>query len=69
MRERLWSVSEERVAVDVEGACFVLAGRAEERVDRWADFDFGEACLFEHLLPARTGQPAGDSPGPEVDVP
>ena len=28
----------------------------------------GESCLLEHLLPARTGQPAGDSAGPQVDV-
>ena len=29
---------------------------------------FVEASLFEHVLPARTGQPTRDSAGPEVDV-
>ena len=33
-----------------------------------ADLDVDESRFFEHLLPARTGQPAGDSAGPEVDV-
>jgi hypothetical protein len=30
--------------------------------------DVGEACVGEHLVPALTGQPAGDSTGPQVDV-
>ena len=32
------------------------------------DLHLVEAGLFEHRLPARTGQPACDSTGPEVDV-
>ena len=34
-----------------------------------SDLDVAETGVLEHLLPARTGQPSGDSAGPEVDVP
>jgi hypothetical protein len=60
--------SEECVSVDVEGACLLLPGGTGERVDWFADLNVDEAGVFEHLLPARTGQPAGDSAGPEIDV-
>lgn len=45
-----------------------LAGGAAEGVDAGADGDVGEAGVFEHLLPARTGQPARYSSGPQIDV-
>jgi hypothetical protein len=54
--------------VHVEGACLVFAGGAAEGVDRWPDGDAGEAGVLEDFLPARTGQPAGESSGPQVDV-
>jgi hypothetical protein len=58
----------ERVSVDLEVACAHFAARATECVDLWADSDVDEPGCFEHALPARTGQPTGDSVGPEVDV-
>src|SRR5690606_41167492 len=36
--------------------------------NRYADPPDDEAALLEHPTPARPGQPAGDSTGPEVDV-
>jgi hypothetical protein len=59
---------EERVAEHFEGSGFRFAGSAAEGVDRRADLDVDEAGLFEHLLPARTGQPPGNSAGPQIDV-
>src|SRR5690606_21971939 len=59
---------EEGVAVDLEGPGIRLARGARERVDRFADHHVDEAALLEHPTPARPGQPAGDSTGPEVDV-
>ena len=35
-----------------------------EGVGRLADLHVDEPDLFEHLLPARTGQPSGNSTGP-----
>jgi hypothetical protein len=61
-------VGEEGVAVDLEGAGVGLAGGAGEGVDGWADVDVGESGVGEHLVPALTGQPTGDSTGPQVDV-
>ena len=60
--------SEEGVPVDLEGAGVGLAGSAAEGVDGWADLDVDEADFGEHLVPARTGQPTGNSTGPQVDV-
>jgi hypothetical protein len=59
---------EERVAVHVVGACVRLALRSAEGVDGRADLDRLEPGFLEHPLPARPGQPACDSAGPEVDV-
>ena len=59
---------EKRVAVDVEGTRLRFAGRTRESVDWCPDLHCFEARVFEHLVPARTGQPAGNSAGPEVDV-
>src|SRR5690349_6916538 len=53
---------------DLVRAGVALAGCAAEGVDRRSDFDVREAEVLEHRLPARTGQPARDSAGPEVDV-
>jgi hypothetical protein len=61
-------VGEERVPVDVVGTSFVLTRGASERVDGRSDPNVGEADVFEHLSPARTGQPAGYSTGPQVDI-
>jgi hypothetical protein len=58
----------ERVAVYLERAGLVRALGAAEGVDRLAGYDVGEAAVLQHLLPARTGQPAGYSTGPQVDV-
>jgi len=69
---RRWSpglAGQEGVAVHLEGPGLGLARRAAEGVGGRSDLDGGEAGLFEHLLPTRTGQPTGDSAGPEVDVP
>src|SRR5215475_11352332 len=58
----------ERVAVHVERTGVVLAFGAAERVDGLADHHVRESAVLQHLLPARTGQPAGYSTGPQVDV-
>jgi hypothetical protein len=60
---------QECVAVHVECTRFALALGAAEGVGRFAGYDVGEAAVLEHFLPARTGQPAGYSTGPQVDVP
>jgi hypothetical protein len=60
--------SEERVAEYGEGAGVGLAAGVAEGVVRRPDLHLVEAGLFEHRLPARPGQPACDSTGPEVDV-
>ena len=60
--------SEERVAVHLEVTSLALSERATEGVDRWSDLDVNETGVFEHRLPTRTGQPAGNSAGPEIDV-
>ncbi len=62
------SPGEECVAVHLVSACLVLTGCTGECVYWWSDLDLGETGFFEHLLPARTGQPAGNSAGPEIDV-
>ena len=54
--------------VHVEGAGVSLAGGAAEGVGCLAGQHAGEAAVTEHFLPARTGQPAGYSTGPQVDV-
>src|SRR5205823_2249199 len=58
----------ECVAEHLIGARLLFAGRAGECVDRRADLHVGEASVLEHLLPTRTGQPPGDSAGPEIDI-
>src|SRR5436190_17230330 len=58
----------ECTAVHVEGTGVGLALGAAERVGRLADHHVSEPAVLEHLLPARTGQPAGYSTGPQVDV-
>jgi hypothetical protein len=63
-----WPAGEERHAEHLEGAGVRFAVSAGEGVDGFADRDVGEADLCEDRLPARTGQPAGDSTGPQVDV-
>ena len=45
-----------------------IAACASKGVDRLSDRDGAEAGLFEHRLPARTRQPAGDSTGPQINV-
>ena len=62
------SGGEKRVAVHVERSRLRFTGRAPECVDRGANDDPREPGLLEHLLPARTGQPAGNSTGPKIDV-
>ena len=61
-------VGEERVAVYVEGTSLLFTGRVSEGIDGWPDGHIDKSNLFEHLLPARTGQPSCDSAGPEIDV-
>jgi hypothetical protein len=58
----------EGIAAHVERAGLVIAFGAAERVDRLADHHVSETAVLQHLLPARTGQPAGYSTGPQVDV-
>lgn len=60
---------EERVAEHFVGTRFVFAGRAAEGVDRGSCPYVDETYVLEHHLPARTGQPAGDSTSPQIDVP
>ena len=62
------AVGEECVAKHVECTRLFFACCSTEGVVRLTDLDAGKAAVFEHLLPARTGQPAGNSAGPEVDV-
>src|SRR5205814_307268 len=57
-----------RVAVHLICTRFVFAGGPPEGVDGRSDVDIDEADVLEHLLPARPGQPARDSGGPQVDV-
>src|SRR5690242_17299935 len=59
---------EERVSVHGEGARVGFAGGVAEGVVGRPDLHLVEAGLLKHVLPARTGQPACDSTGPEVDV-
>src|SRR5689334_22699709 len=59
---------EERVAVYVEGTGLLFTGCVGEGVDWRPDSHVDKSDLFEHLLPARTGQPACDSAGPKIDV-
>jgi hypothetical protein len=61
-------VGEEHIAVHVEGAGVVLACRPSEGVDGRPDDHVDEADVFEQCLPARTGQRARNSTGPQVDV-
>src|SRR6201987_5989872 len=63
-----WAACHERVAVHVERAGVVLAFGAAKGVDRLAGHHVSEPAVLEHLLPARTGQPASYSTGPQVDV-
>src|SRR5207245_10926862 len=44
------------------------SGSASEHISRGSDLDADEPRLFEHPLPTLTGQPPGDSTGPEVDI-
>src|SRR3954451_9794138 len=60
--------SEEGVAVHLVRPGLLLAVSAAEGVDRITDLDVDKAGVFEHLLPARTGQPTRDSASPQVDV-
>src|ERR1700716_3173086 len=62
------SASKERVAVHLERSPLFFSGGAAKGVDRVADLDVDKSCVLEHLVPARTGQPARDSAGPQVDV-
>ncbi len=62
------SLGEEGVAVHLERAGVRFAGGVGERVDRRPDGDVFEPGVFEHPLPARTGQPSGDSTGPQIDI-
>src|SRR6266851_8153005 len=59
---------QERVAVHLERAGLVLALGAAERVECLADYHVRETAVLQHLPPAHTGQPAGYSTGPRVDV-
>src|SRR5262249_58829762 len=60
---------DEREPVDLVGPRIAFATGTAERVDRFADHDVDETGFGEKLLPARTGQPAGNSAGPQIDVP
>jgi hypothetical protein len=59
---------QERVTVHLEGAGLGLAVGAAERVGCLTDHHVSEAAVLQHLLPARPGQPASYSTGPQVDV-
>src|SRR5688572_21189636 len=59
-----WSASEEGVAVHLECPGLRYSGGTAEGVDGVADLHVDEAGVFEHLLPARTGQPSSNSAGP-----
>src|SRR5437773_7894654 len=59
---------QERVTVHIEDAGVGLAVGAAEGVGCLADYYVGEPAVMEHFLPARTGQPAGYSTGPQVDI-
>src|SRR5215207_8853365 len=61
-------VGDECVARHVIRAGVRLAAGAAERVDGRSDADVGESRFFEHLLPALTGRPSGNSTGPQIDV-
>ena len=59
---------QKRIAVNLEHASFRFTLGAFEGVRRRSDLDIGEARLFQHFLPARARQAAGDSSGPQVDI-
>lgn len=61
-------MSEEGVAVHIEGAGLCLTDRTAECVYRRSDLNVNETTVFKHLLPARTGQPSSNSTGPQIDV-
>src|SRR6476646_6549669 len=58
----------ERVAEHFVSPSFCFAGGTTEGVDRGPDLHVDDPGLFEHLLPARTGQPTCDSAGPQINV-
>ena len=58
----------ERVGKYLEFSGAFFSDGSGERVDGWSDLDVFETGFFEHLLPARTGQPTRDSAGPKVDI-
>ena len=60
--------SHEGVAEDLERAGLVFTDGVPEGIDGGPNLDVDESGLFEHLPPALTGQPTGDSAGPKVDV-
>lgn len=62
------SVGQERVAEHFVPPRVRSASPTGEYVHRWTDLDADEPGLFEHLLPALTGQPARDSAGPQINV-
>lgn len=61
-------MSEECVAVDIKRAGIFLTDRATERVNRRSNLNVNKTAVFKHLLPARTGQPSGNSTGPQINV-
>src|ERR1700750_1539759 len=58
----------ERAAGHVERAGGARAFGAAEGGARLAGHHVRETTVLKHLLPARTGQPASYSTGPQVDV-
>lgn len=60
--------SEECVAVHIERAGLFFTNCTAKCVNRRSDLDVDETAVFEHLLPARTGQPTSNSTGPQINV-
>ncbi len=58
-----------RIAKCPEFACILLAVRPRIGVDRRTKCNVHKPNPFDHDGPSRTGQGAGNSTGPEADVP
>ena len=67
-REGSGSMGKEGVPVYLERSRLRFTGCATEGVDWWPNRDLHEPGVFQHLLPARTGQPASNSTRPQIDV-
>jgi hypothetical protein len=61
-------MGQERVTEDLIRLRAFGSRPPREHVSRRSDVHADESRLFEHLPPTLTGQPSGDSTGPQIDI-